>query len=162
MAVNYPTSLDSFTNRSPGDTIDDSHMDDVQDAIEALEAKVGINDSAVTSSLDYKIQNLFGTRTTTDSDSATLVEDTVYQAEAAGFLCVWCTDNSYWRAYSDGANPPTTEIGRGDGYSDSGSIKGVSDSMPIKKGDYLKVTSNGTPTIQWVPIISGDLVDQTP
>jgi len=58
MAVTFPTTLDSFTDRSSGDTISEDHMNDVQDAIEFLEAKVGIDGSAVTSSLDYLIDHI--------------------------------------------------------------------------------------------------------
>jgi len=58
--ANFPTSLDSFTTKY--DNTDDvmaADINDVQDAIEALEAKVGINSSAVTTSLDYKVNNFF-------------------------------------------------------------------------------------------------------
>lgn len=57
MSTNFPTSLDSYTNRTNGQTIDASHVDNLQDAVEAVEAKVGIDGSAVTSSLDYKVTN---------------------------------------------------------------------------------------------------------
>lgn len=61
MPTNFPTSLDSLTN--PAGTDDVSVVDhaaqhsNANDAIEALEAKVGINSSAVTSSLDYLLKN---------------------------------------------------------------------------------------------------------
>ena len=58
MAVTFPTTLDSFTDRSSGDTISEDHVNDLQDAVEFLEAKVGINSSAVTSSLDYLIDHI--------------------------------------------------------------------------------------------------------
>lgn len=64
MAVNFPTSLDSFTDRNSGDTISEDHMNDVQDAIEFLEAKVGITSSGVDTSLDYKVNNFFVENTT--------------------------------------------------------------------------------------------------
>ena len=64
MAVTFPTTLDSFTDRSSGDTISEDHMNDVQDAIELLEAKVGINTSLVDTSLDYKVNNFFVESTT--------------------------------------------------------------------------------------------------
>ena len=64
MAVTFPTTLDSFTDRNSGDTISEDHMNDVQDAIELLEAKVGINTSAVDTSLDYKVNNFFVESTT--------------------------------------------------------------------------------------------------
>ena len=62
MAINYPTSLDSFTDPSPSDGLDSpSHSGlhtDLNSAVEALEAKVGVDSSAVTSSHDYKIAQL--------------------------------------------------------------------------------------------------------
>lgn len=62
----YPTTLDSYTNPSPSDRLGDSvgglthsgfHGSN-NDAIEALEAKVGVNSSAVTTSHDYKLSGV--------------------------------------------------------------------------------------------------------
>jgi len=59
MATNFPGSLDSFTNPSSSSTLDSpSHAaqhSNVNDAVEALQTKVGVDGSAVTSSLDYKV-----------------------------------------------------------------------------------------------------------
>jgi len=59
MSVNFPTSLDTFTNPAPTDRVDvvshSGQHTDHNDAVEALEAKVGANKSAVATSLDYKI-----------------------------------------------------------------------------------------------------------
>jgi hypothetical protein len=59
MAVNFPTSLDTLTNPTATDYLNSpSHSAqhaNANDAIEALEAKVGIDSSAVVTSLDYKI-----------------------------------------------------------------------------------------------------------
>src|SRR4030042_6649951 len=55
MATLYPTSLDSYSTKSAGDTISEAHINDPQDAIEALETKVGIDSSAVSTSHDYKL-----------------------------------------------------------------------------------------------------------
>lgn len=59
MATNFPTSLDAFTNPTSSDTLDNPPHDqqhaDVNDAVEALQAKVGVNGSAVTTSLDYRV-----------------------------------------------------------------------------------------------------------
>jgi len=61
MATNFPTSLDSLTNPAAGDSLSSpSHSAqhaNVNDAVEALQAKVGVDGSAVTSSLDYKVAN---------------------------------------------------------------------------------------------------------
>lgn len=62
MATNFPTSLDSLTNPTSTDSLTSpSHAGqhaDANDAIEALQAKVGVTSSAVTTSLDYKVANL--------------------------------------------------------------------------------------------------------
>lgn len=55
MGTNFPTSLDSTFN--PSVQIGQTGFN-VADAIAALEAKVGVNSSAVTSSLDYIINQL--------------------------------------------------------------------------------------------------------
>jgi len=64
MAINFPSSLDDFTNPTADDSLNSDtvpHADqhaNLNDAVEALEAKVGINSSADTNSLDYKVNNI--------------------------------------------------------------------------------------------------------
>jgi len=62
MATNFPASLDSLTNPTSSDSLSSpSHSAqhaNVNDAVEALQAKVGADSSAVTSSLDYKVAQL--------------------------------------------------------------------------------------------------------
>jgi hypothetical protein len=62
MATNFPTSLDNLTNPASTNELDaPSHSQqhaDANDAIEALETKVGINNSANTTSLDYRVRQL--------------------------------------------------------------------------------------------------------
>lgn len=58
MSTNFPTSLDSYTVKNNGDLIDASHVDNLQDAVTALETKVGADSSAVTISLDYITKHL--------------------------------------------------------------------------------------------------------
>ena len=59
MATGFPTSLDALTNPTSTDALTSpSHADqhaNANDAIEALQAKVGVNGSAVVASLDYKV-----------------------------------------------------------------------------------------------------------
>lgn len=69
MAINYPSSLDSFPNPTSTDLLDNSsptldhwtQHSNVNDAIAALEAKVGANSSAVTTSHDYKLSEVIST-----------------------------------------------------------------------------------------------------
>ena len=62
MATNFPTSLDNLSNPAGSDPVNNpSHAVQhaaVNDAIEALENKVGANGSTVTTSHDYKITQL--------------------------------------------------------------------------------------------------------
>lgn len=65
MTTNFPTSLDTLTNPSATDAVTSpSHADqhaNANDAIEALEAKVGVDSSAVTTSHDYKLSEVTST-----------------------------------------------------------------------------------------------------
>lgn len=68
MATNFPTTLDDATSipaESAGTALSVNHVtahQNLQDAVEAIEAKVGVNSSAVTTSHDYKLSEV----TTTD------------------------------------------------------------------------------------------------
>lgn len=57
MSTSYPSSLDSYSTKNNGDVIDSSHVDNIQDAVTALETKLGADNSAVTTSIDYKLKN---------------------------------------------------------------------------------------------------------
>lgn len=69
MTTAYPTGLDALTNPTATSTlVAPSHANqhaDANDAIEALEAKVGVTNSLVTTSLDYVVRNLPATNITT-------------------------------------------------------------------------------------------------
>ena len=81
MAINYPTSLDNFTNPQPSDTLDSvaaphaTQHSDLNDAVEALQAKVGADSSAVTTSHDYKIAQIESDISTAQSDISTAQSD---------------------------------------------------------------------------------------
>ena len=62
MATSFPSGLDSFTNPTAVDTLDspphDTQHADANDAIEALQSKVGVDGSAVTTSHEYRINSI--------------------------------------------------------------------------------------------------------
>lgn len=64
MSISFPTALDNFSNpTATSDLSNPSHSQqhaDLNDAVEALQLKVGITNSADTNSLDYKIANVVG------------------------------------------------------------------------------------------------------
>lgn len=88
MAINFPTSLDALTNPSPSTALADLTIPhsqqhaDANDAIEALETKVGIDGSADTASLDYKTANLgAGSYTPTLTGVANVGASTAYACQ---------------------------------------------------------------------------------
>jgi hypothetical protein len=66
MAIQYPNALDTFTNPLAAQAMDAEGVEhDVQhananDAIEALQAKVGINNSLDENALDFLVRKLLG------------------------------------------------------------------------------------------------------
>ena len=67
--INFPTSLDTFSNPVGTDKVNNAvsglkhstQHSNANDAIEALQAKVGVNGSAVTTSHDYKLSSVTST-----------------------------------------------------------------------------------------------------
>jgi len=60
VATNFPSSLDTLSNPESTDSLQghaQQHTNE-NDAIEALQAKVGVNNSAVSTSLDYRVAQL--------------------------------------------------------------------------------------------------------
>jgi hypothetical protein len=74
MSIKFPTELDDFSDPVGSSSMEDSHPElhkNVNDAIEALEAKVGVTDSVDTNSLDYKINHITGSGDVVGPSSAT-------------------------------------------------------------------------------------------
>lgn len=98
---NFPTSLDSFTDKEDGiDDILAVETNTQSSAIEALEAKVGINNSAVATSHDYRINALED-----NLDPSGALDDYVLTVDSilpAGYG---------WKANPGGFADPTTTAG---------------------------------------------------
>lgn len=143
MATNFPSSLDSLTNPQAGDTLaNPSHSEqhaNANDAIEALQAKVGVNSSAVTTSLDYKVSQL-----ETNAVSSGLVD-------AKGDLIVGTADNTVSRL-AVGTN----------GY---GLVADSAEASGLKWAAVGDVTTTGTQTLTnktlTAPLIDGAAVIET-
>jgi len=79
MATNFPTSLDTLVNPLPGDNVNaPSHAaqhTNANDAIEALEQKVGITNSAVTTTHDYRISQVEALVGSAVSGSKSIIQD---------------------------------------------------------------------------------------
>lgn len=162
MATNFPTSLDSFTDRISGDTIAEGDVNDPHDAIEAIEVKVGINSSTVNTTIDYILKNTTGGHDHDGSDSklltglgawASKTNNTSYLAEADGFVIAYAgySDLQYVIGYSDASNPPTTVRARCDTYSSAAVVYSIT--FPVRKGNYYKVLgSTDVTTVWWIPL----------
>jgi len=106
---------------------------------------------------------VFGSWTDRDSANNTLVKNATYRATSDGFVSVYVTAFTVEvYGYTDSSNPPTTlRFIASAAHAATGNPKG-SFTMPVRKGDYWKVTTNtGSPdSIQWLPIGSGTCVRQ--
>ena len=108
MATNFPTSLDTLTNPSATDTLDspphDEQHADANDAIEALQAKVGVDSSAVTSSLDYRVGQL-------ETGGGMTVSSTAPSSPAEGDMWYDDTSGRTYVYYDDGTSQQWVEFG---------------------------------------------------
>ena len=111
MATNYPASLDSLTNPVSTDLMSaagvnhaDQHANS-NDAIEALQVKVGIDSSAVTSSHDYLIR-VRAVTPYADSSARTTAVPSPVEGQMSYLLdtnAVEVYDGTAWTAISGGA-----------------------------------------------------------
>ncbi len=103
MATNFPENLDSLVNPQPSDSVavvsHAAQHANANDAIEALEAKVGVNNSAVTTSLDYRVRSL---------ENASLDEEGIQDIAAA--LITNGSHTNITVSYSDTATPPRINL----------------------------------------------------
>ena len=118
MATNFPTSLDALTNPTSSDSLSSpSHSAqhaNANDAIEAVQAKVGADSSAVTSSHDYLIADhasrittlegrdvagLVPLATSTFSAVASVTIDDVFSADYTNYKITFRGDSSSANTY---------------------------------------------------------------
>jgi hypothetical protein len=97
MATTFPTTLDQLLNPTSTDSVQlVSHAaqhSNANDAIEALEAKLGVNNSTDATTIDYKVRDLISKIYTNE-----MAQDTIAAALAAG------THGNITVAYDDAAN----------------------------------------------------------
>jgi hypothetical protein len=83
--TSFPATLDTFQNPNAATTMDaagfehDAQHANLNDAVAALQAKVGANASADTSSLDYKVAQM----------AAMLLAPNSQFKISGGLLCIW-------------------------------------------------------------------------
>lgn len=110
--INFPTSLDDSTSMpdpTQYDQIDatSTRHDEVEtrqnNAIKALEAKVGIDSSAVTSSLDYRVRQLEGSvGSGTGNSAGTGSPEGVVTRSPGAFYLDTSTENLWYKLTGSG------------------------------------------------------------
>ena len=129
MTTSFPASLDTLTNPTSGDSLNSpSHSGQhahANDAIEALQAKVGVDSSAVTTSLDYKLRF---------QSAPVLISPeerwTVSATAATGTVNVDVATTSAWYYTTDASANWTFNL-RGDGSTTLDSLLVVGDSVTV-------------------------------
>lgn len=143
MAITYPTSLDSLANPTSTDLMDNAtaaldhwtQHSDANDAIEALEAKVGVNGSAVTTSHDYKLSEVTSTdKAVGKTATQTLTNKTLTSPTITGATLTTSTVNGVTLSSSGSSSNVLREDGTygvmssGDAsYASKGSVQGLTD-----------------------------------
>ena len=110
MATNFPENLDSLLNPQPTDSVavvsHAAQHANANDAIEALEAKVGVNNSSVTTSLDYRVRTLEGA--SVDAEAIQDVVGAMVSSNTETDIVVEYNDTTGKLNFAAGANLVTT------------------------------------------------------
>jgi len=138
MASNFPTSLDALSNPSASTLLnqpDKAHSQqhaNLNDAVESLQARVGIEGSSNVNSLEYRLNAV-----ETASGSNTIVQDT-----STG----WFTDNPILAANQVGIETDTLKIkfGTGDNWNDIQYTAVTPPELESSLSDYVLVTDRGS------------------
>ena len=164
MATNFPTSLDALTNPVAGDSLSSpSHAGqhaNANDAIEALQAKVGVDSSAVTTSIDYKLRNLDGSTITGGTMTRTIVDQleenwNIVASAATGTINFDVMTASVWYYTSNASANHTINV-RGNSGTTLSSLLAVGDSITV-----VWANTNGT-TAYWPSTFQVDGSSITP
>lgn len=109
--MSYPDDLDAFTNPQSGDLIRSAHVGDLNDAVEALEAKVGADNSADAASHDYKIDALETAVASKQAADADLTTIAAIDSTASGVIA---SDGAGWIAKTYAALKTALGLVKGD------------------------------------------------
>lgn len=146
MATNFPASLDSFTNPTSSDPTNSTSVPhaaqhaNANDAIEALEAKVGVNSSAVATSLDYKVTDLTARVVVLEAGGQTVSTPTI----TANAYTVVAGDAAKLLLLNNGATAMTLNVNTGLGLATGARID-------IAQTGTGQVTVAGTATVNATP-----------
>jgi len=131
MAITFPTTLDTLTDPTASDKLNSvtvphaTQHADLNNIVEALEAKVGVDDSAVTTSLDYIVKGATGIRLFAPREKWN-----VAASAATGTISVDLKTAGAWYYTSDATANWTLNF-RGDSGATLDSLVGVGESVTV-------------------------------
>jgi hypothetical protein len=131
MPITFPTTLDTLTDPTASDKLNSvtvphaTQHADLNNIVEALEAKVGVNDSAVTTSLDYIVKAATGIRLFAPREKWN-----VAASAATGTISVDLKTAGAWYYTSDATANWTLNF-RGDSGATLDSLVGVGESVTV-------------------------------
>jgi hypothetical protein len=131
MAITFPTTLDTLTDPTASDKLNSvtvphaTQHADLNNIVEALEAKVGVDDSAVTTSLDYIVKGATGIRLFAPREKWN-----VAASAATGTISVDLKTAGAWYYTSDASANWTFNF-RGDSGATLDSLVGVGESVTV-------------------------------
>ena len=140
MAITFPTTLDTLTDPTASDKLNSvtvphaTQHADLNNIVEALEAKVGVDDSAVTTSLDYIVKGATGIRLFAPREKWN-----VAASAATGTISVDLKTAGAWYYTSDASANWTLNF-RGDSGATLDSLVGVGESVTA----VFAATNGGT------------------
>jgi len=140
MAITFPTTLDTLTDPTASDKLNSvtvphaTQHADLNNIVEALEAKVGIDDSVVTTSLDYIVKAATGIRLFAPREKWN-----VAASAATGTIAVDLKTAGAWY-YTTDASANWTLNFRGDSGATLDSLVGVGESVTA----VFAATNGGT------------------
>jgi hypothetical protein len=94
--ASFPTTLKNFISKLTGGVIEASHINDLQDEVSALETKVGVDNSSVTTSLDYLVKNTASVNPGHKHTLAGALTDVAVTSPTNGQALAYNTATSKW------------------------------------------------------------------
>jgi hypothetical protein len=132
--ASFPTTLKNFISKLTGGVTEASHINDLQDEVSALETKVGVNNSSVTTSLDYLVKNTASVNPGHKHTLAGALTDVAVTSPTNGQALAYNTTTSKWENTSVAVNDAST------------TVKGVTklSVAPVTASDPIAVGTNDT------------------
>ena len=95
--ASFPATIKSFIAKINGGVIDSSHINELQDEVTALESTVGVTNSAVATTIDYKLKNASSVNPGHKHTLAGALTDVEITSPTNGQGLVYETASSKWK-----------------------------------------------------------------